>query len=73
MSAKCIIIARSTRYTLKMPSKPLTRFLGPDFPGALTRMSLGPDHYSGNALMVNLSIPERSLLPNSKDPILHLG
>lgn len=31
--------------------------LGRDFPGALTRMSLGPDNYSGNALMVKLSLP----------------
>jgi alpha-amylase len=39
-----------------MPSIPLTRFqLGRDFPGALTQMSLGPDNYSGNALMVKLS------------------
>ncbi|KAI0280777.1 glycoside hydrolase family 13 protein [Russula aff. rugulosa BPL654] len=36
-----------------MPSIPLTKFqLGRDFPGALTRMSLGPDNYSGNALMI---------------------
>jgi hypothetical protein len=35
---------------------PSTKFqLALDFPGALTRMSLGPDNYSGNALMVKLS------------------
>ena len=49
-----------------MPSIPLTKFqLGRDFPGALTRMSLGPDNYSGNALMVKQSNSEHALLPNS--------
>ena len=46
-------------------SIPLTRVqLGRDYPGALTRMSLGPDNYPGNALMVKLSNLEHAHLLN---------